>query len=378
MNRHIGPHGQPCEAFRGIYVMSWSQVSVDGMQDLAPEDLTKGSKIQLSGTPVRLDGPQDFLSLGQAKGKADLQKRAGRVARKLVTAALGADAVAQSVASDGGDVQDPDLANDTIILTDGYGKYEANLIRLSGHQPLVMFVDMLPPQEQNARGQNPQGRDLWVVDLHLEPQHPIQTKSPSAIISSGIDPLITTPMGERPIGDLRQGDLVMTRDNGPQPIVWIGRQEFSGARLHSTPTMRPIQINAHAFGPNTPAYDVILSPNQKVLARGQVALDLYNSDEVLLAAKDLINGRNIYYAPRLQQAVWYHLITPQHNIVMVNGAPCETFHPGQEDLKTLPEGLQSSLYKAMPNAEWAPEAYGTPARRVLNRAEAALFMHKWA
>ena len=60
--------------------------------------------------------------------------------------------------------------------------------------------------------------------------------------------LIQVGQGQRIIDDLRPGDLVQTRDNGLQPIRWIGRRHISGAVLALAPKLRPIAIRAPGAG----------------------------------------------------------------------------------------------------------------------------------
>lgn len=60
--------------------------------------------------------------------------------------------------------------------------------------------------------------------------------------------LITTAIGERPIEDLRPGDLVQTVDHGLQPLRWIARTVLSQAELAANLNLRPIIIRKHAFG----------------------------------------------------------------------------------------------------------------------------------
>ena len=63
---------------------------------------------------------------------------------------------------------------------------------------------------------------------------------------------ILTPSGLRPVEDLAPGDLVITRDAGPQPIRWTGRVVIDAARLRREPACRPVHIAANAFGPGRP------------------------------------------------------------------------------------------------------------------------------
>ena len=64
---------------------------------------------------------------------------------------------------------------------------------------------------------------------------------------------IATPSGPRAIETLERGDLVMTRDHGPQAIRWIGRRTFSADLLAHDPTLQPILIRQGALGRACPS-----------------------------------------------------------------------------------------------------------------------------
>lgn len=69
---------------------------------------------------------------------------------------------------------------------------------------------------------------------------------------------IATPMGDRLIEDLVEGDLVITRDHGLQSIRWVGYKKITGARLYANPHIRPISIKKGAFGPEQPSRDMMV------------------------------------------------------------------------------------------------------------------------
>lgn len=56
--------------------------------------------------------------------------------------------------------------------------------------------------------------------------------------------LIETPDGPVPVESLVPGDLVITRDHGPQPLRWIGGTRLSMLQLLRAPHLRPIRIRA--------------------------------------------------------------------------------------------------------------------------------------
>ena len=59
--------------------------------------------------------------------------------------------------------------------------------------------------------------------------------------------LIRTPSGDWPIESLRRGDLVLTLDNGPQVVRWIGSRTIS-----STQKTAPVRIASGTFVARSP------------------------------------------------------------------------------------------------------------------------------
>ena len=53
---------------------------------------------------------------------------------------------------------------------------------------------------------------------------------------------IRTPRGEVPVETLKLGDQVLTLDNGPQEIRWIGKRSLGSRELLAQPELKPICI----------------------------------------------------------------------------------------------------------------------------------------
>ena len=73
--------------------------------------------------------------------------------------------------------------------------------------------------------------------------------------------LIMTPTGRQPIETLEAGDLVITRDQGLQPIRRIGSAKIKARGLPGLRRRAPIRIKAGALGHNMPERDSLVSPN---------------------------------------------------------------------------------------------------------------------
>ncbi len=187
--------------------------------------------------------------------------------------------------------------------------------------------------------------------------------------------MIRTPGGLTRIEELQEGDAVQTKDNGAQQIRWIGSRRMSGARLFAMPKLRPVRIAAGLLGADVPEGDLVVSPEHRILIKGPVALDLFNTPEVLVAAKDLINGTSISVDLRVREVTYIHLLFDRHQVMWANGVETESFHPASASLNALDDSDRARLLATHPSLEFDPHTYGSFARRHLSGSEAAILNH---
>ncbi len=166
---------------------------------------------------------------------------------------------------------------------------------------------------------------------------------------------------------LQPGDWVLTRDGGPQCLRWTCRDDKSQADLAADPSLAPVRIPAHAFGPGCPTCDTFVSPQHRILVASAQAQLLFGEDEVLAPAKALFRQTT---APTATSYV--HLLFEAHHLVTANGLPMESFHPGDMAKSVLTERARESLFALHPDLRWAPDAWGPTARNCLRRREAQL------
>jgi len=165
---------------------------------------------------------------------------------------------------------------------------------------------------------------------------------------------------------------VQTKDNGAEMIQWVGSRRMSGARLFAMPRLRPIRIRAGALGIERPDEELLVSPGHRMLVRGEVAKALFNTPEVLVSARHLINHGTITVDMAVREVTYIHLMMSQHQILWANGVETESFHPASADLSTLAQADRTRLLEFNPSLEHEPLAYGGFARRSLNTSEAAI------
>lgn len=179
--------------------------------------------------------------------------------------------------------------------------------------------------------------------------------------------MVLTDAGERRVEDLHPGDMVLTRDNGYQPIRWTGRRELSHAELIVEPRFNPVFIAQGALGDNLPERDMMVSPQHRMLITGARAELLFGENEVLVAAKHLVGMPGI--EQRLVRQVSYiHLLFDQHEIVRADGAWSESFQPGEMTMEGMNAEQRAEILALFP--ELAEGACFDAARLSLTAREA--------
>jgi hypothetical protein len=350
----------------GTFVISWSQTEVDGLKAASLDLLSVGATWRWSGAAVRVDGPQGVLRLEGAEGSADIRKRAAHMVRRLVGVAVSSVAVAGGALIEEGD----DMPDQGFVVTDGHQSFMVTIIPVpdTGAR-LLMLVGDLPPVDQ----------DLWVVRTAIDrTQNGAGARTAGGVICFTPDTRISTPDGVKRIQNLKPGDLILTRDNGPQPVMWAGHRRMSGARLYAMPHLRPIRFRAGALGVGRPDDDLLVSPQHRMLIRGASAQALFNTDEVLVAAEDLLNDATIMVDQVLREVTYVHILLESHNIVWANGLETESFHPSNTALDTIDPTQREGLLSMLPGIAENPHSYGDYARRNISASEAAILRHDMA
>lgn len=125
--------------------------------------------------------------------------------------------------------------------------------------------------------------------------------------------LIATPDGERAVETLRIGDLVTTADGRTVPVKWLGKQTVH--RLFAGERAIPVRVKAGALGGGLPHTDLLLTAEHALVLDG-----------LAINAGALVNGSTIVWHDSVPDtATYYHVETEDHDVVLANGAPAETF-----------------------------------------------------
>jgi Ca2+-binding RTX toxin-like protein len=221
----------------------------------------------------------------------------------------------------------------------------------------------------------PMGESITLVGVPAQ-----DVRNRSAMASMGMPCFaagtpIATPAGERVVEEIAVGDLVLTRDHGPQPVIWRGNHQLGPAALAARPEWRPVRIRAGLAGARC---DLVVSPQHAlVIANGQGA-------EALVRARHLAEfgqGR-----ARLmlgcRQIDYHHLLLPRHALIRAAGALTESLWPGPMALRAFDGAAREDIRRVVTSLAPSPagrvrplvEIYGRRALPLLDRRDARAWL----
>ncbi len=287
----------------------------------------------------------------------------------------------------GDDVIEGGAGNDTIILSGGadelFGGADADVFIVtslsaldgkiiggeSGNDHDVLDLSLLDPAFYHLTWTGPESGRVDQLDGSGNVVSTLHFSEIENVIQPCFTPgtRIACAGGERPVEDLRPGDLVMTRDHGMQALRWIGSKTLSAPELTADPQLQPVLIRKDALGPGCPARDMRVSRQHRMLFTGARAELLFGETEVLVCANHLLHLPGVSVAND-RTVTYVHLLFDRHEVVLSDGAWSESFQPGDRSLAGLDAGPRRELLRLFPEI-----ARGRPypaARPTLRRHEA--------
>ncbi|WP_025051522.1 Hint domain-containing protein [Sulfitobacter noctilucae] len=171
--------------------------------------------------------------------------------------------------------------------------------------------------------------------------------------------MIDTDRGPVAAGDLQQGDLVVTMDQGLQPLRGVLSQSVA-AIAQFAPVVFPVGILGNTI-------EIVVSPQHRMLLTGPRAELLFGEAEVLVPAVFLAE-HGLGYRREGGSVRYIHLVFDTHQIIFSGGCPSESFLPS--DQTHLPMAVQTELLSLFPCQDVMTRA-GQAARVCLRRHEVA-------
>lgn len=161
------------------------------------------------------------------------------------------------------------------------------------------------------------------------------------------DARIATPHGEIAVEDLKEGDLVLTADHGPQPVLWHGTTTLD-FRNGEFADQRPVEFKPGSLGPALPSVPLVVSPQHRFV------VVTANGEEMLAPAIGLSDRSQVRVKKGVRQVTYHHIVLPQHAVIFANGVPTESFYPGDQSLSRLPVRDKLALLAHFPRSSPAP------------------------
>ena len=155
---------------------------------------------------------------------------------------------------------------------------------------------------------------------------------------------ILTPYGDVPVETLMPGQLVVTLDHGPQPLLWIGMCHVGAEELCKNEKLRPVLIK-----------EGVLENERDLLVSRQHGIML-GPDHLVRAIHLARETRGVRVAHGRREVTYVHLLFKRHEIVFSEGIPSESFYPGPNALKSMSPAARADLLQHIPCLD-VPDAF---------------------
>ena len=209
-------------------------------------------------------------------------------------------------------------------------------------------------------------RDYALVGIDTE--NALSSFAQQACVSFTRGTLIALATGEqRAVEDLKVGDKVLTRDDGPQPIRWIGQRT-----TRAVGGFAPVEIKA---GVLNNLNDLVVSPDHRLFIYQRSDELGAGRSELLVRARHLVNGETIR---QLSGGFvdYFQMLFDQHQIIFAEGIAAESMLVDERTAAILPGELGDRLSALLPDHEESSHSALEVAEDLLKRADAISALRK--
>ncbi|MGP6088204.1 Hint domain-containing protein [Antarctobacter jejuensis] len=156
---------------------------------------------------------------------------------------------------------------------------------------------------------------------------------------------LATPVGYVRADKVEVGQTLCTWGGVKREVRWIGRKTVDG-----TGAMAPVRFAKGAIGNFAP---IKLSPQHRVLVSAPGVEQQFGAPDVLVPAISLVDGKQVRQVSR-EKVQYVHILLDQHDILIAEGAPCESLHPGPRTRELLSPEDRAAIDLAMQDKVTAP------------------------
>ncbi|MDZ7575061.1 MAG: Hint domain-containing protein [Pseudotabrizicola sp.] len=226
----------------------------------------------------------------------------------------------------------------------------------------VTYLAFMPYEQATAAEMNAFGNGAIAVQNVNTSPDPVPVCYVGGTRLEGVD-------GAVAVEDLRAGDLIMTRDSGPQPIRWIGWSEHRWPGTDEK--LRPVRIPARSMDGQLPYRDLMISPQHRILLCKESFAFVDTDEECFAPALSFEGYRGVERDTSCQTVRYYHVLLDRHSVLTAEGLLSESFFPGPVAMRNLSFENRIQVMTMFPNLAKDPEAgYGRLCRRTLTKRQA--------
>jgi hypothetical protein len=169
---------------------------------------------------------------------------------------------------------------------------------------------------------------------------------------------LRTPCGGRRVENIRNGDLIVTRDNGLQPVRMVWRRTVTAAEIAADPSLAPVRLKPRAIGPMMPQRDLLVGAAHRVLIPGWRLQDVPDTTACLIPARDVAGVNDAAYVDRsADEVTYFNVVFDSHQVFSANGLPVESFLPTVTTLCALDRHVTDDITRLFPELLKSPSAY---------------------
>lgn len=259
------------------------------------------------------------------------------------------------------------MQNGDMFLRPFYSSVEQWETTLSDWGIVEIHVDSVMPYSSPGSYLTPNTTDAYTGGLSATASFPPRligrpVDQPNPCFVAGT--LVLTENGLVPVESIRPGDLVVTMDDGLQPVRWIASRtmHLGNLRLADGASMAPIRISAGALGEGFPSRDLLLSPQHRVLVRSQIAQRMFGAREVLVPVKQLLSLDGVTQLDETREVTYVHFMFDKHQLVFAEGAAVESLYAGKMALQSIGKRALEELVTIFPELAGHDDAVFPSAR----------------
>ena len=289
--------------------VSGATIASGGSEIVQSGGVVSGATVLSGGTEIVQEGATIRTAAISAGGSMIVASGATVIGLAIDGAATSKGAVGKLIVTPGAVLRDVRVGWRGRIDIDGLAYRPGGTIRIRNGVLTVAYAD-------GSNWSVPLSGTYKAGDFHLEADSDGSTDLVyDKCFLAGT--MIRTPDGERPVEDLRQGDVVLVCKEGgsaARHITWAGSASVSVDPARSDDEAGyPVRFRANALAPSVPDRDLFVTPEHCVFIEG-----------ALVPARMLVNGNSIAYDRTRSRFEIFHFRTEDHAVIWSNNMTTET------------------------------------------------------